>query len=643
MRLTEEDALLNGFLRFYSKVKRERSTQAFIMRKSEVLAAEAVSCLNKALILLKDIWEEIGIPEEQRLQRTNTVKSHIKGLLEMMIAEEQTLKQRLEKDIESSQNKIHQLCLELELPPPQEESGLSVLQMEKDLRTRLNALLKEKSCRLKELKDLLDQDQDLMEDLGSEPYHINPKSVPTTQQLDDFRHYLTNQREEKVRREAQFRTLKHQILVLMKDLEHSPETSFEKDLVSVDDETVCLSLENLSGMGLLRSELEQRKVQMEVQCESLRELIQTLWNQLDVPQDEREAFNNHMVQSRSSDLRALQLEAERLEQMKMINIKSISDRVRSEIRVFWDRCFYNEPQRLEFSPYFSEQVSEQVLEVLEAELNRLKQFYKDHLQMFEGVQQWIDSWDLFLDLERKAYDPTRFMNRGGNLLREEKQRTELSKSLTKLERQLKVQISQWESSESRPFLVQGQHFLQFVEQQWNQLQVQKEREKLERHLKKSRQTEEDMLYGTMVRTPSKRRFMGLQSPSKTQNQTRSPVFSRNQGLTKSQTFNKTRRVLLSGCSSSTNSSVRCLRGQVCRSPGLRPPLSSAQIPLVRTPVYSRTPQAQVQNEENQPWVQAPSESQSLGSVAGSYSQFLKDLTETNTRTTQNQVLNSTDL
>lgn len=44
---------------------------------SEVLAAEAVSCLNTALCYLKDIWEEIGIPEDQRLQRTNAVKNHI--------------------------------------------------------------------------------------------------------------------------------------------------------------------------------------------------------------------------------------------------------------------------------------------------------------------------------------------------------------------------------------------------------------------------------------------------------------------------------------------------------------------------------------------------------------------------------------
>lgn len=45
---------------------------------SEVHAAESVACLNRALNQLKDIWEEIGIPEDQRLQRTDVVKKHIK-------------------------------------------------------------------------------------------------------------------------------------------------------------------------------------------------------------------------------------------------------------------------------------------------------------------------------------------------------------------------------------------------------------------------------------------------------------------------------------------------------------------------------------------------------------------------------------
>lgn len=45
---------------------------------SEVHASESVACLNKALNHLKDIWEEIGIPEDQRLQRVEAVHMHVK-------------------------------------------------------------------------------------------------------------------------------------------------------------------------------------------------------------------------------------------------------------------------------------------------------------------------------------------------------------------------------------------------------------------------------------------------------------------------------------------------------------------------------------------------------------------------------------
>lgn len=42
------------------------------------MLAEAVSCLNRALSALGDIWEEIGIPEELRVERTGAVKKHVK-------------------------------------------------------------------------------------------------------------------------------------------------------------------------------------------------------------------------------------------------------------------------------------------------------------------------------------------------------------------------------------------------------------------------------------------------------------------------------------------------------------------------------------------------------------------------------------
>ncbi|KFO30800.1 Protein regulator of cytokinesis 1 [Fukomys damarensis] len=65
---------------------------ASAMRRSEVLAEESIVCVQKALNHLREIWELIGIPENQNLQRTEVVRKHIRDLLDVMIAKEESLK-----------------------------------------------------------------------------------------------------------------------------------------------------------------------------------------------------------------------------------------------------------------------------------------------------------------------------------------------------------------------------------------------------------------------------------------------------------------------------------------------------------------------------------------------------------------------
>eukprot|EP00063_Salmo_salar_P057096 XP_014031931.1 PREDICTED: protein regulator of cytokinesis 1-like isoform X1 [Salmo salar] len=230
----------------------------------------------------------------------------------------------------------------------------------------------------------------------------------------------------------------------------------------------------------------------------------------------------------------------------------------------------------------------------------------------------------FLSPQEKATDPSRFTNRGGNLLKEEKQKAELHKSLPKLEKKLKAQIDVWEQGQAREFLVNGQKFLQFVEEQWELHRIKKENEKLERQLKKSKQIEVDMLYGTAVRTPTKRRFLGTTTPSKTRK------------------FNGTTSSL---SSANSNSTVRsAYGGTVCHSPS-RPALSVNKVPSVRTPGRSKPPLAGLQerNKENMGLVTglgvplqsggfktlaSPQHNFSINSVASTYSEFATGLINT---------------
>lgn len=605
------------------------------MRKSEVLAAESVACLNKALSRLKDIWEEIGIPEDQRLQRTSVVKTHIKGLLDMMIAEEESLKERLLKSISICRKELDSLCKELHLSPFEEEEGNTILQLEKDLRMRVEVMLKQKKERMQEMKALQEQDQDLCDILCSDLYIIDTDSVPSLDELEKFRLHIKALNAEKEKRKAEFAKVKHNIVLYMEELDLTPDTSFERDVVCEEEEAFCLSEDNIAALHQLLQQLEHQRAESEAYCSTLRRQISTLWDRLQVPQEEREAFAVHMKGARAKTRKALQEEVSRLEELKLQNIRNVVNGIRKELSSYWDKCFFSNAQRQMFTPYYNDNCTEEILQLHENEVYKMKQYYERHRELFEGIQKWEENWKHFMELERKATDPTRFTNRGGNLLKEEKQRAKLQKTLPKLEEELKLRINAWEHEQKQEFLVNGRKFLDHVSEQLELHHVEKEREKLERQLKKNKLIEEEMLYGSVPKTPTKRRVPVANTPS------------------------KVRKLNATSISSTTsNSTMRsAFSGMVCHSPVSRPlPSGGKHAQSVRTPSRSVVKHPRIRLEHNKENMlhltgsiltggcisTATSHSNfSINSVASTYSQFTRELSKATKPDGACQILNST--
>ncbi|KAG9489195.1 hypothetical protein GDO78_005278 [Eleutherodactylus coqui] len=452
------------------------------MRRSEAIAAESVACLNSALTRLRDIWEEIGIPEDQRLQRTDAVKRHVNILLTRMIEEEESLKDRLLKSIDVCRQELLTLCEELQLPPFDEDDDSTILQLEKDLRTRVEVMLKQKKERMQELKLLKQRDQDLCDILCTPPYYVDGHRVPSLDELDQFRRHLTALSAEKDLREAEFVKTKKRIILCMQELDRLPDTSFERDVVCEEEEAFCLSKENLEALHQLLFQLEEQIRQNKSLCEELRTKIVELWERLQVPAEEREAFAVNMTGSKGKTIKALQDEVDRLQELKLQNIKSVIEVIRTELSTYWDKCFYGNEQRQAFAPFYDEDYSEDLLSLHDAEIDRIKQYYEAHKEMFEGVQKWEENWRLFLEFD--------------------------------LEEELRVRIAAWEEEQGQEFLMNGQKFMDYVGEQWNQLSLDKEREKQERLMKKSRQLEEEMYYGSAPKTPNKRRVLRPTTPGK---------------------------------------------------------------------------------------------------------------------------------
>ncbi|KAM9067662.1 protein regulator of cytokinesis 1-like isoform X2 [Sarcophilus harrisii] len=439
---------------------------------SEVLNVESMAYLHKALSFLQDLFESMGIPEDQRLERMEVVKS----LLDTIIAEEENKKMRLLENIALYRKQLDTLCFELNVEHFQEEEGITMLQLKKDLSIQLEVRLKQKEDRLCELKRLQEQDQAFCELLHTSPYSMDRGSVPSLEELDQFRCYLATLAETKACRQEEFVSAKRQILLLMEELDYAPDTSLEKDVSRGDEDTSDLSLEKLAALHDLLHRLEVLRAENEIVCEELHAQIQKLWNELQVPCEERETLAILMTDSLTKRRKVLQSEVDRLEELKIENLKKVIEAVREELSLYWEKCFYSQDQREAFAPYYSEDYSETLLQLHDAEVVQLKHYYEVHRELFEGIQKWEENWKLFLEFE--------------------------------LEEELKTQIELWEQKYSKDFVVNGQKFLEYVMEQWEMHRLEKEKAKQERHLKKSQQIEIEMFYGSAPRIPSKREGLG---------------------------------------------------------------------------------------------------------------------------------------
>ena len=87
---------------------------------------------------------------------------------------------------------------------------------------------------------------------------------------------------------------------------------------------------------------------------------------------------------------------------------------------------------------------------------------------------------MLLFVQRKDSDPSRLSNRGGQLLRDQAIRKQLTKDLPRVERNLKEMLKCWEDDHERLFMVHDGRYLDTIEHQWKDKESNKNQEKLKR-------------------------------------------------------------------------------------------------------------------------------------------------------------------
>ena len=193
-----------------------------------------------------------------------------------------------------------------------------------------------------------------------------------------------------------------------------------------------------------------------------------------------------------------------MEEIKKANIEQFIVNLRNELNEIWDKCFYSENQKNQFKAFHSIDFTEELLEKHEAELDRMKDYLELNKELFVKVERRQEIWSKFMELERRAKDPTRLINaRGTALLEEERERNKVNKTLPRVEQELHELIQNWEQEHGRDFRVRGVSFAAFIEQQKEEHLRGLEMEKIAREKAKKENLLHETRFGAKPSTPAK--------------------------------------------------------------------------------------------------------------------------------------------
>ncbi|KAJ7604655.1 microtubule associated protein [Roridomyces roridus] len=218
----------------------------------------------------------------------------------------------------------------------------------------------------------------------------------------------------------------------------------------------------------LRASLEDTKRRREAHIQAMYDQLEGLWRRLGVSDADMDAFIEAHRGSTEETVGQYEDELERMLELKRERMGTFVDSAREEIEKLWDELMVGEEERREWTPFFDDEHTEDLLTTHEDEIKRLKEEKRIKAPLLASIKRYFDICEEEKELAAAASDQTRLLGRGtrdpGRLLREEKMRKRVNKEKPRLEQDLLTTIPAWEAEAGRPFLVHGQSILQLLMQ-----------------------------------------------------------------------------------------------------------------------------------------------------------------------------------
>uniref|UniRef100_A0A5K3EPB9 Protein regulator of cytokinesis 1 n=2 Tax=Mesocestoides corti TaxID=53468 RepID=A0A5K3EPB9_MESCO len=463
---------------------------------------------------LMKIWNYVGYgPAEMERKMAALVKSCRAAFVDFIKAENDLVTEMNGK-IEALRQRVSECCAALGLPPYFPALGLTSCQLLQDLTNKVAELEQEKVRRKEELRRLcceiiksslqLGRDAGFIKQQLAAIQNIQATDVPSEGDISTLQAILAENNATLGPLISQMNALQSDIRRIAAEIAYEVKSPREKELLQVDEEARegnsegsmngCEEMFNvddeikriagtmkgvlpndadLEELKEMRLRLVKEKARLVGTCEELRSYLASMWNRLDKPADEQETFLRKCEGFTPQSLELLEVEADACRKERLQTIQTYLPVVRGELLDLARTCCLEEQEtsklvKLEASATVDG--GKGLVDYLEHRIEELKVVFRQHRRVYEAIASFQLSFRALQQVEQRLKDPAILSNRGGILLKTEKEKKRLLKEVEKTEKEALAAIDEYETEKGKPFVLSnGKTFVQIVEEQRQQV------------------------------------------------------------------------------------------------------------------------------------------------------------------------------
>ncbi|XP_059061981.1 protein regulator of cytokinesis 1-like [Achroia grisella] len=413
-------------------------------------------------------WSHLGVDDDTKSEYIAKLVQIEKDLHRDVILETRQELKNMQGEVDRLKAETEELskCLSVDITIMEQKAEVMLATYKRELEEQIVGYREQVEQRRMKMERLLEWQRDLAEKLGVTIQELKDVPLPSEEELDKLGAHLEVLQSERDKRVEIFLTTQVEIKDIMDKLQIKPQNKFEHVVVSslsVDFKVTDLNMDRLAK---LHQDLQEKYEQTNNRVLELRERLSKLWDCLEEDQIYRENFLHAHPGCQPHTEVAIKQEIKRCDQIKRQKIQVFVANVRTKIKLMWDNVMYSTREREEFLHYFQDIFTEDTLTLHELYLEKITKYYNDNKHIFELVMTRKNLWLKMTELEARASEPGRYHNRGGQLLKEEKERKTIANNLPKIEAQLRELVAQYEADTGNVFTIEGKPLLQLIEEEW---------------------------------------------------------------------------------------------------------------------------------------------------------------------------------